>query len=45
MMATTDVIISEKKKPELTSDDFSGIAVSRMSVMRMACRALWCAAS
>ena len=35
MTATTDVVISEKSKLELASDDFSGIAVSRMSTMRM----------
>ena len=35
MTATTDVVISEKSKLELASDDFNGIAVSRMSTMRM----------
>jgi hypothetical protein len=33
--ATTDVVISEKSKPELRSSDLIGIAVSRMSTMRM----------
>ncbi len=33
--ATTEVVISEKSKLELRNDDFSGIAVSRISVMRM----------
>ena len=35
MTATTEVVISEKSKLELASVDFSGIAVSRMSTMRM----------
>jgi hypothetical protein len=38
MTATTDVVISEKSKLELASDDLSGIAVSRMSTMRMVTR-------
>jgi hypothetical protein len=29
------VVISEKSKPELRKSDFSGIAVSRMSTMRI----------
>src|SRR5689334_22087211 len=37
MTATTEVVISEKSKPELRRSDFSGIAVSRMSTMRMDC--------
>jgi len=37
MTATTDVVISEKSKPELRRSDFSGIAVSRISTMRMLC--------
>src|ERR1700730_17886681 len=35
MTATTDVVISEKSMLELASVEFSGIAVSRMSTMRM----------
>src|SRR5580658_6031173 len=35
MTATTDVVISEKSMLELASVEFSGTAVSRMSVMRM----------
>src|ERR1700728_841969 len=35
MTVTTDVVISEKSILELASVDFSGIAVSRISVMRM----------
>jgi hypothetical protein len=34
--ATTEVVISLKSKLELASLDLSGIAVSRMSMMRMA---------
>src|SRR5438552_2700593 len=33
--ATTEVVISEKSKPEFASCDFSRIAVSRMSRMRI----------
>ena len=33
--ATTEVVISEKSKPEFASDERSGIAVSRISTMRM----------
>ena len=33
--ATTDVVISEKSKLELASFDLSGIAVSRISTIRM----------
>src|SRR5579864_9084084 len=35
MTATTDVVISEKSMLELASVEFSGTAVSRMSVMRI----------
>ncbi len=35
MTATTEVVISLKSKLELASFDFSGIAVSRISTMRM----------
>src|SRR5262245_10322876 len=35
MTATTDVVISEKSMLEFFRSDFSGIAVSRMLVMRM----------
>jgi hypothetical protein len=36
MTATTDVVISVKSKLELASVDLNGIAVSRMSTMRIA---------
>src|ERR1051325_2086520 len=35
MTATTDVVISEKSMLEFFRSDFSGIAVSRMSTMRI----------
>src|SRR5262249_2672921 len=35
MTATTDVVISEKSKLELASEELSGTLVSRMSRMRM----------
>src|SRR5215213_4178443 len=42
MTATTDVVISEKSMLEFFRSDFNGIAVSRISTMRMgwlACQA------
>src|SRR5258708_18309845 len=33
--ATTEVVISEKSKPEFASDERSGTAFSRISVMRI----------
>src|ERR1700730_11795877 len=35
MTATTEVVISEKSKPEFASDERSGMAFSRMSTMRI----------
>src|SRR4051812_19320106 len=35
MTATTEVVISEKSNPELRRSDFNGIAVSRISTMRI----------
>jgi len=35
MTATIDVVISEKSKLEFLRSDLSGIAVSRISTMRM----------
>jgi hypothetical protein len=41
MTATTDVVISEKLVLELASVEFSGIAVSRMSTIRIGSRFYW----